>query len=56
MIHSLPLDLSLERLRALFAYQPESPMLFSTGLFFFLVIAVYIGYRCQRHTPPPRRH
>ena len=54
MIHSLPLDLSLERLRALFAYQPESPMLFSTGLFFFLFIAFYIGYRALRHTTTAR--
>lgn len=54
MIHSLPLDLSLERLHALFAYQPESPMLFSTGLFFFLFIAFYIGYRALRHTTTAR--
>ena len=37
-------DLSPEKFFDLFRYQPESPMLFSTGLFLFLFLGFYIIY------------
>ncbi|PNE28297.1 hypothetical protein BHU09_07715 [Tannerella sp. oral taxon 808] len=46
MIDRLLSIFSPERLSALcelLRYHPESPMLFSTGLFFFLFIGFYIG-------------
>jgi len=46
MIDRLLSAFSPERLNALcelLRYHPESPMLFSTGLFFFLFIGFYIG-------------
>lgn len=42
-------DLSLDKLFDLFRYQPESPMLFSTGLFLFLFIGFYIIYNSLRN-------
>ena len=51
MIDRLLSIFSPERLNALcelLRYHPESPMLFSTGLFFFLFIGFYIGYRAHR--------
>jgi D-alanyl-lipoteichoic acid acyltransferase DltB (MBOAT superfamily) len=45
-------DLSFEKILELFHYQPESPMLFSAGLFLFLFLGFYIIYNrlrnCQR--------
>jgi D-alanyl-lipoteichoic acid acyltransferase DltB (MBOAT superfamily) len=42
---------SVERIRELFLYQPESPVLFSTGFFFFLFIGFFIIYMSLRkHT------
>lgn len=38
-------DLSLEKLGEQFIYQPNAPMLFSSGLFFFLFIGFLIVYR-----------
>ena len=37
-------ELSLDKVFDLLLYQPESPMLFSTGLFLFLFIGFYIVY------------
>lgn len=43
-------SISLEKLGELLAYQPNEPMLFSSGLFFFLFIAFLFFYRMlQRH-------
>ncbi|MDR2681370.1 MAG: MBOAT family protein [Tannerella sp.] len=41
-------ELSFQKLLELFKYQPESPMLFSTGLFLFLFIGFYIIYNSLR--------
>lgn len=54
MIDRLLPAFDLERLRALLLFSPESPMLFSTGLFFFLFIGFYLGYRALRHTTTAR--
>lgn len=42
-------ELSPEKLLDLLRYQPESPMLFSTGLFLFLFIGFYIIYNSLRN-------
>ena len=42
-------DLSFDKLLDLFRYQPESPMLFSTGLFLFLFIGFYLIYNSLRN-------
>ena len=57
MIDRLLSIFSPERLSALcelLRYHPESPMLFSTGLFFFLFIGFYIGYRALRRATTAR--
>ena len=49
-IQSYLKELSPEKLFELFRYQPNSPMLFSTGLFLFLFIGFYIIYNSlQNH-------
>ncbi|MDR1525310.1 MAG: MBOAT family protein [Tannerella sp.] len=42
-------ELSFQKLLELFKYQPESPMLFSTGLFLFLFTGFYIIYNSLHH-------
>ena len=42
-------ELSPEKFIELFRYQPESPMLFSTGLFLFLFLGFYIIYNSLQH-------
>lgn len=44
-------SISLEKLGEVLSYQPNAPMLFSSGLFFFLFIGFLLIYRAlQRHT------
>ncbi|MDR2469281.1 MAG: MBOAT family protein, partial [Tannerella sp.] len=51
MFESFLSSFSCDRLRAVFLYQPESPLLFSTGFFFFLFIGFFLIYRSlRRHT------
>lgn len=47
-------ELSFRKLLELFEYQPESPMLFSTGLFLFLFLGFYILYNSLRNRPKVR--
>ncbi|MDR1380665.1 MAG: MBOAT family protein [Tannerella sp.] len=42
-------ELSCDKLLELFKYQPDSPMLFSTGLFLFLFLGFYIIYNSLRN-------
>ena len=42
-------DFSLDKLGEQFLYQPDAPMLFSSGLFFFLFIGFLIIYRSLRN-------
>ena len=44
----LQTGLDIERLGGLCAYQPDSPLLFSTGLFFFLFIGFFMIYMSLR--------
>ena len=48
-IGSIAENLSPDKALSLFSYQPESPMLFSTGLFLFLFIGFYIIYNSLRN-------
>ncbi|MDR2915266.1 MAG: MBOAT family protein [Tannerella sp.] len=48
-IQSYISELSPEKLLEILRYQPESPMLFSTGLFLFLFIGFYIIYNSLRN-------
>lgn len=47
-------DLDLSKIGELLAYQPEAPMLFSSGLFFFLFIGFLFIYGSLRRQTLPR--
>lgn len=37
------LNIDLDRLRDVFTYDPQAPMIFSSGIFLWLFVAFYIG-------------
>ncbi len=54
MIDRILSEFDPERLRALLLFHPEAPMLFSTGIFFFLFIGFFIGHRALRRATTAR--
>ena len=44
-----PIDIDFSRLREVFTYNPEAPMIFSSGIFLWLFAAFMVVYVLLRH-------